>query len=199
MGLDCGNGDMTMRPITEIIVHCTATRPDWWAGRRTSDKVREIKRWHVQDRGWSDIGYHFLIDRDGTIAKGRDIAKDGAHVQGHNRGTIGISLFGGHGSAETDQFADNFTPQQDAALRNLIGDLRKQYGNVPVTGHNQYAAKACPGFNVPAWLTGKPVAPPKPPTSAPKPPAAPAQPKPQPGLLARLLAALVGAWKGPRA
>ncbi len=47
-----------MRKITEIIVHCTATRADWWAGKRTSDKVREIKRWHVQDRGWSDIGYH---------------------------------------------------------------------------------------------------------------------------------------------
>ncbi len=172
-----------MRQITEIIVHCTATRADWWAGKRTSDKVREIKRWHVQDRGWSDIGYHFLIDRDGTVAKGRDIARDGAHVQGRNKGTIGIALFGGHGSAETDAFSRHFTPQQDAALRNLIADLRKQYGNVPVTGHNQYAAKACPGFNVPAWLTGKP--------PAPKPPAAPT-PAPAPtGLLARLLAALV--------
>jgi len=146
-----------MRKITEIIVHCTATRADWWAGKRTSDKVREIKRWHVQDRGWSDIGYHFLIDRDGTVAKGRDMARDGAHVQGRNAGTIGISLFGGHGSAETDQFGDHFTPQQDAALRNLIGDLRKQFGNVPVTGHNQYAAKACPGFSVPAWLARRPV------------------------------------------
>jgi N-acetylmuramoyl-L-alanine amidase len=149
-----------MRKITEIIVHCTATRADWWASKRTSDKVREIKRWHTEKppggRGWADIGYHFLIDRDGTVAKGRDIARDGAHVQGHNAGTIGISLFGGHGSAETDQFADNFTPEQDAALRSLIGDLRKQYGNVPVTGHNQYAAKACPGFNAPAWFARKP-------------------------------------------
>lgn len=144
-----------MRKITEIIVHCTATRADWWAGKRTSEKVREIKRWHVQDRGWADIGYHFLIDRDGTIAKGRDISKDGAHVQGRNRGTIGISLFGGHGSAETDKFLDHFTPQQDAALRKLIGDLHGQFGKVPVTGHNQYAAKACPGFNVPAWFGAK--------------------------------------------
>lgn len=145
-----------MRKITGIIVHCTATRADWWASKRTSEKVREIKRWHVQDRGWSDIGYHFLIDRDGTVAKGRDIARDGAHVQGHNKGTIGISLFGGHGSAETDKFGQHFTPQQDAALRNLIRDLQATYGKVPVTGHNQYAAKACPGFNVPAWFGGKP-------------------------------------------
>lgn len=144
-----------MRKITEIIVHCTATRADWWAGKRTSEKVREIKRWHVQDRGWSDIGYHFLIDRDGTVAKGRDIAKDGAHVQGKNKGTIGISLFGGHGSAETDKFRDHFTAEQDAALRKLIGDLHGTYGKVPVTGHNQYAAKACPGFNVPAWFGAK--------------------------------------------
>jgi len=142
-----------MRLITEIIVHCTATRPDWWDGKRTSDKVREIKRWHVRDRGWSDIGYHFLIDRDGTVAKGRDIARDGAHVQGRNKGTIGISLFGGHGSAETDKFSDHYTKEQEAALRNLISDLHKQFGKVPVTGHNQYAAKACPGFNVPKWFT----------------------------------------------
>jgi len=160
-----------MRKITEIIVHCTATRADWWAGKRTSDKVREIKRWHVQDRGWADIGYHFLIDRDGTIAKGRDIAKDGAHVQGHNRGTIGISLFGGHGSAETDKFSEHFTPEQDAALRKLIAELQATYGKVPVTGHNQYAAKACPGFNVPAWFGAKaaPKPVPKMPAQTPKP------------------------------
>ena len=156
-----------MRKITEIIVHCTATRADWWASKRTSEKVREIKRWHVQDRGWADIGYHFLIDRDGTIAKGRDITRDGAHVQGKNKGTIGISLFGGHGSAETDKFSQHFTPEQDAALRRLLAELQATYGKVPVTGHNQYAAKACPGFNVPAWFGAK---------GAPKPAEAPKKP-----------------------
>jgi len=101
-----------MRPINEIIVHCTATRADWWAGKRTSEKVAEIKRWHVQDRGWNDIGYHYLIDRDGTVANGRALEKIGAHVAGHNTGTIGISLFGGHGSAETDMFHEHFTPRK---------------------------------------------------------------------------------------
>jgi len=108
--------------------------------------VAEIKRWHVEKpptgRGWKDIGYHYLIDRDGTIAAGRHVSITGAHVQGHNTGTIGISLFGGHGSAETDSFAEHFTAAQDKALRSLISDLHKRYGNVPVTGHNQYAAKA---------------------------------------------------------
>ena len=182
-----------MRPITEIIVHCTATRADWWAGKRTSEKVREIKRWHVQDRGWADIGYHYLIDRDGTIATGRPIEKDGAHVQGRNKGTIGISLFGGHGSAETDQFAEHFTPQQEVALRKLIGDLHGRFGKVPVTGHNQYAAKACPGFNVPKWYG---VA--KPASAPPVVVAAPAAPTPAPapqGFWAALFAAIFGGRK----
>lgn len=81
-----------MRDINEIIVHCTATRPDWWQGKSTSEKVDEIRRWHVEDRGWRDIGYHYLIDRDGTVAKGRPVEQVGAHCKGHNTGTIGISL-----------------------------------------------------------------------------------------------------------
>ena len=44
-----------MRPLNEIIVHCTATRAEWWAGRLSSDKVAEVRKWHVQDRGWRDI------------------------------------------------------------------------------------------------------------------------------------------------
>ena len=140
-----------MRPINEIIIHCTATRPDWWADKKTSAKVAEIKRWHT-DKGWRDIGYHYLIDRDGTVATGRPVDQVGAHVQGHNTGTIGISLFGGHGSAETDHFHEHYTPAQEHSLRGLLEDLRATYGAVKITGHNQYAAKACPGFNVPAWL-----------------------------------------------
>jgi len=146
-----------VRPINEIIAHCTATRADWWAGKRTSEKVAEIKRWHITPkaqggRGWKDIGYHYLIDRDGTVAKGRPIEQVGAHVSGHNTGTIGISLFGGHGSAETDMFHDHFTNAQEAALHKLIADLRKRFGIIKISGHNQYAAKACPGFNVPDWF-----------------------------------------------
>jgi N-acetyl-anhydromuramyl-L-alanine amidase AmpD len=141
-----------MRPLNEIIVHCTATRPDWWSTRSTAQKVAEIKRWHVQDRGWSDIGYHFLIDRDGKVVAGRPLQTVGAHTQGHNTGTIGISLFGGHGSAATDAFFENYTPQQDKALRDLITHLRASYPTITkVSGHNEYAAKACPGFNVPKW------------------------------------------------
>jgi len=144
-----------MRPLNEIIVHCTATRPKWMEAGSTSQKVAEVRRWHMQDRGWSDIGYHFLIDRDGTVAHGRDIARVGAHTQGRNTGTIGVSLFGGFESSATDKFAENYTPEQDRALRGLIDKLRAQYGPLALSGHNQWAQKACPGFNVPAWHNGK--------------------------------------------
>jgi N-acetyl-anhydromuramyl-L-alanine amidase AmpD len=141
-----------MRPLKEIIIHATATRPDWWATRTTNQKVAEIRRWHVEERGWKNIGYHYLIDRDGKVVTGRPLDQEGAHVAGHNTGTIGISLFGGHGSAATDSFLDNFTKEQDAALRKLIAELTEHWGPMKVSGHNQYAAKACPGFSVPAWF-----------------------------------------------
>ena len=141
-----------MRQINEIIIHCSATRANWREGQKTSTKVAEIKRWHVKDNGWSDIGYHFLIDRDGTVAKGRPVTRSGAHTKGHNKDTIGVCLIGGHGSSETDSFEDHFTPAQEKALRQKLKDMRSIYGPVKISGHNQYAAKACPGFSVPLWL-----------------------------------------------
>jgi N-acetyl-anhydromuramyl-L-alanine amidase AmpD len=121
-------------------------------GRPLSEKIAEIRRWHVKDRGWSDIGYHRIIDRDGKIGNGRPIEKVGAHTQGHNTGTIGICLLGGWDSASSDLFAENFTPEQDAALRKEIADLRARYGNLTLAGHNNFASKACPGFNVGLWF-----------------------------------------------
>jgi len=178
-----------MRPIKEIIVHCTATRPEWWATKSTGQKVAEIRRWHVSERGWRDIGYHYLIDRNGTIATGRPLEQIGAHTQGRNTGSIGIALFGGHGSAETDQFSDHFTGAQDKALRDLIDRLQTQFGQLRISGHNEYAAKACPGFDVRKWLADPPVAPQRP-ASAPVPAQPPA---PQPGnALLRFLARMFG-------
>lgn len=144
-----------MRPLSEIIIHATATQPKWMEGRTTREKVAEVRRWHMQDRGWKDIGYHYLIDRDGTLALGRPVDQVGAHTMDHNTGTIGVSLFGGFGSAATDEFSDNFTTGQDKALRALIKDLSAMYKITKVSGHNEYAAKACPGFSVPKWFGKK--------------------------------------------
>lgn len=144
-----------MRPISEIILHCSATRPKWMEGKSTAEKVAEIRRWHVEDNGWRDIGYHFVIDRDGAIARGRQLEQIGAHTVGKNKGTIGICLIGGHGSSADDTFSENYTEDQDKAVRSLIEQLRKQYPAITkVTGHNDYAAKACPGFRVATWLRG---------------------------------------------
>ncbi|ETX26726.1 N-acetylmuramoyl-L-alanine amidase [Roseivivax isoporae] len=151
-----------MRKINEIVVHCTATQPDFMPGASTAGRVGEVKRWHVQINKWSDTGYHYLVDRDGTVAEGRPLERIGAHVARHNTGTIGIALFGGHGSAETDAFADHFTPEQDAALRTLIADLEARFGDLKISGHNEYAAKACPGFQVARWLGHGPAAKPAP-------------------------------------
>jgi hypothetical protein len=112
---------MVMRKIDEIIIHCTATRPNWWEDKTTEEKVAEVKRWHVQDNGWSDLGYHYLIDRDGTVAKGRPVEKAGAHCKGHNSTTIGVSLFGGHGSSERDTFNEHFTVEKLAPVLTCLG------------------------------------------------------------------------------
>jgi len=142
-----------MRKLNEIIVHCTATRPEWWKGKSAQAKVAEVRKWHVA-KGWSDIGYHYLIDIDGTIVAGRPITRTGAHVKGHNTGTVGISLFGGHGGSASDMFEDNFTEEQDAALRELIADLQKDHPSIfKISGHNEYSSKACPCFNVRNWLS----------------------------------------------
>lgn len=141
-------------PVREIIVHCSATRPDWMDGSPIADKVAEIRRWHLAN-GWSDIGYHWIVDRDGKVLAGRPETVIGAHTVGKNSGSIGICLIGGHGSAETDSFGDHFTRAQDITLGQMIDAISARTQIERVSGHNEYAAKACPGFNVPAWMKGK--------------------------------------------
>ena len=137
--------------VDTIFVHCSATRPAWMADKPLSEKVAEIRRWHVEERKWKDVGYHWIIDRDGMVARGRPENVVGSHVSGHNSGSIGICLIGGHGSNENDPFEKNFTPEQDAVLRDLIEDIKDRTPIKKVRGHNEVAAKACPGFNVARW------------------------------------------------
>ena len=111
---------------------------------------------HITERGWRDIGYHWLIDRDGTVLPGRPEAQIGAHVAGHNSGTIGISLFGGITSKMRDPFLKNYTSRQEVALLDLIEDIRARTKITSIRGHNQVdAGKACPGFWVPDWLAAE--------------------------------------------
>lgn len=129
------------RAITEIIVHCTAT-PE---GRDVS--VDTIRSWHLAN-GWNDIGYHYVVKLDGSIEAGRPEAQVGSHVANHNSGTLGIVYVGGV-AADGKTAKDTRTPDQKAALLDLAGALIAKYPTVrKVTGHNQYAPKACPSFDV---------------------------------------------------
>lgn len=135
-------------PVTEIILHCAGTRAEWMVGHPLAEKVAEIRRWHVQQRGWRDIGYHWVVDRDGAAALGRRETEIGAHVESHNRGTFGICLLGGYGATADDPFAKNFTEAQAVAAKRLIAEIKGRTAIRKVSGHNDYAAKACPGFRV---------------------------------------------------
>ena len=131
-----------MRKINKIILHCSAT-PE---GRHHD--VDDIRRWHVNGRGWSDIGYHYLIHIDGTVEEGRPITKIGAHTLGENRGSIGICYVGGM-SKDMKKAKDTRTQAQKDSLIKLMHELIYKYNkDMTIHGHNEFANKACPSFNV---------------------------------------------------
>lgn len=140
-------------PVSEIFIHCTATPSDWRHKDTPQQRAEAIRQMHIKERGWADIGYHWLIDRDGTVMRGRNETVIGAHVAGHNAGTIGISLFGGITSKTHDPFMKNYTAAQGDAIRSLIEDIKMRTDIKSIRGHNQVdSGKACPGFWVPDWL-----------------------------------------------
>ena len=128
------------RRIDKIIIHCSAT-PE---GKDFT--VEQIRQWHLA-RGFSDIGYHIVIYRDGSIHKGRPIEQVGAHTTGQNAHSIGICLIGGC-AADGKTPKDTRTEAQRAALIKLVAELKASYPSASVHGHNEFAAKACPSFNV---------------------------------------------------
>ena len=142
-----------MRHIDEIVIHCTATNPSWYADKSAQEVVEEIRRWHVTERSWSDIGYHFVVHSTGQIAAGRPITRSGAHTRGHNKSTIGIALVGGRGGCADDVFMDNYTVDQARELQALIESLQQEFPTIStISGHNDYATKACPCFDVGQWV-----------------------------------------------
>lgn len=149
-----------MRAIRDIVIHCSAS-PN---GKPVS--AQEIDSWHRQ-RGFKrtapvgqphlpHIGYHYVIDVDGTVTEGRSLGEIGAHVAGSNARSIGICLVG----------TDRFTPAQWASLKAIRADLRAGFSTVRWCGHRDYSPdqngdgviepwefiKTCPGFDVVAWV-----------------------------------------------
>ena len=103
--------------------------------------VQDIHSWHLNN-GWSGIGYHYFIRKDGSIYKGRPDGAIGAHCQGSNTNTLGI-CFEGNYMKETMP-----TAQYNAGI-DLIKYLIGKYGNLPIYGHKELLATECPGSNFP--------------------------------------------------
>ena len=127
------------RRINEIIVHCTAT-PE---GRDYT--VADIRQMH-KAQGWVDIGYHYLIYRDGSIHEGRNVDLVGAHCQGHNAQSIGVCYVGGV-ARDGKTPKDTRTAAQKDALLHLLMQLVCLYPDAMIHGHRDFAAKACPSFD----------------------------------------------------
>lgn len=130
-----------MRPIDEIIIHCTGTIPS------TGTTVEAVRKYHKEHNGWKDIGYHYLIYLDGSIHQGRPIDQAGAHTLNHNATTIGICYVGGLDDNKKPK--DTRTVRQVAAIRQLVQSLRVCFPTIKkVSGHYMYDNKACPCFDV---------------------------------------------------
>lgn len=134
-----------MRKIELLIIHCADTPPSMDIG------AREIRQWHL-DRGWHDIGYHYVIRRNGEVEIGRPEAEVGAHVYGHNDKSIGICLVGGMKADGRGSPEVNYTAAQWDSLKSLTVRLKQAYPEARCLGHCDLdSKKTCPNFNVRAW------------------------------------------------
>ncbi|MCR4800248.1 MAG: N-acetylmuramoyl-L-alanine amidase [Bacteroidales bacterium] len=127
------------RKIDKIIIHCSATKPN------QACTVELIDKWH-KARGFDQIGYHYVIYQDGSLHEGRPVSKVGAHCVGQNTNSIGICYVGGldmNGNAK-----DTRTDAQKKTLKKVVNQLKQTFPNATVHGHNEFANKACPCFNV---------------------------------------------------
>jgi N-acetylmuramoyl-L-alanine amidase len=126
------------RRIDKIILHCSAT-PE--GEDYTVDQIRQM---HLA-RGFTDIGYHWYITRDGKIHKGRDEAKIGAHTTGQNSHSIGVCYCGGCPPRSVRNWAnqgkDTRTPEQRAAIIRLCKELKSRYPSATLHGHNELTCK----------------------------------------------------------
>lgn len=114
------------------------------AGPKTQT-VEQIRNYHVNGKGWSDIGYHFLVDYKGNIHEGRPLTRRGAHEEKYNGTAIGIAAIGNFEE-------EKMPPEQERAIIELSRKLMKQYNISPqnLLLHRDVDATACPGKHFPA-------------------------------------------------
>ena len=134
-----------MRKIDKIILHCSATQEG------KNFKANDIDTWH-KNQGYKKIGYHYVIDIDGTLEQGRNETEIGAHAYGYNSNSIGICYIGG--VDKNNKPKDTRTKEQKETLYNLIYNLLNKY-NLNISNikcHNQLSNKACPSFNIQIFI-----------------------------------------------
>jgi hypothetical protein len=136
---------MIRRSTDYIVVHCSATKPSQDIG------ASEIRKWHVEDNGWSDIGYHQVIRRSGAIELGRPLHVSGAHAKGVNSRSVGVCLVGGINANGDPE--NNFTQKQFDALALTLEYWKLIYPKAEILGHCDLpgVTKACPCFDVREW------------------------------------------------
>lgn len=143
-------GDLVLkkskRYINEIIVHCTAS-PEG-----VPMTVEAIRRMHIREKGWSDIGYHYVVYLDGSVHEGRNVDIAGAHCRNHNIHSIGVCYVGGVKNIPNVPYSklpskDTRTPAQKAGLLKLLKELKRLYPKATIHGHREFANKDCPCFD----------------------------------------------------
>lgn len=155
-------------PILEVILHCAAINTGQFANMSPFQMFCEVNEWHKERKFKNGFGYHGLIAPDGDAYHGRPLDMVGAHCLGHNQGTIGILLIESRKIKEPDyvktpaqlqawlatrSFDDWFTQAQRESLTEKLRAFAMM-GVKRVSGHNDYASRACPGFKVRAcdWI-----------------------------------------------
>lgn len=127
------------RAVSRVFIHCSASN------HAHHDDVRWIRDFHVNEKGWSDVGYHNFITFAGVNQPGRPLERVPAAQGVHNRGSIAICLHGLH--------EEDFTEAQFKTLREYCQEINDAYnGNVTFHGHREVAPKACPVFDYKAVL-----------------------------------------------
>ena len=128
------------RHVDRVFLHCTASSYDH------HDDIEVVRQWHL-GRGWSDVGYHFMIHRDGSISAGRDIERTPAAQKGHNKGTIAIAMHGGQDAK------DDFSTKQIVTLREFCEQIRAAYdGDITFHGHSEVVIRDCPVYDYKAFM-----------------------------------------------
>lgn len=125
-----------------IVIHCSATKVEADIG------AKEIREMHL-DRGWQDIGYHFVIRRNGTVETGENLNSLGAHVKGYNSISVGVCLVGG--LSPTGASINNYSMQQRASLIKILKFLKELYPEAEIVGHRDLSPDLDGDGEISAW------------------------------------------------